>query len=104
MHEVAGLHVEARSYNQINALNVPAPLSVDVEPKHQVVDYGRPATFRCKYRGNPVERIYWLKDGRDIGHNSSTLRINSVTKEDRGMYQCFVINSQVMFPPDSRHG
>ena len=83
--------------------NVSAPLSVDVEPKHQVVDYGRPATFRCKYKGNPVERIYWLKDGKDIGHNSTTLRINSVTKEDRGMYQCFVINSQVLFSLMSKY-
>ena len=32
-----------------------APLSVEVEPKQQVVDYGRPATFKCNYQGNPVK-------------------------------------------------
>ena len=73
----------------------PAPLSVEVEPKHQVVDYGRPATFKCNYRGNPVKAVFWLKNGVNIGHSEKTLRINSVTKEDRGMYQCFVINDQV---------
>jgi hypothetical protein len=72
-----------------------APLSVDVEPKHQVVDYGRPATFKCNYRGNPVKAVFWLKNGNNIGHTEKTLRINSVKKEDRGMYQCFVVNDQV---------
>ncbi len=30
-----------------------APLSVEVEPKQQVVDYGRSATFKCNYKVNP---------------------------------------------------
>ena len=73
----------------------PAPLSVEVEPKQQVVDYGRPASFKCNYKGNPVKSISWMKNGEDIGHNDPVLRINSVKKEDRGMYQCFVRNDQV---------
>ena len=70
-------------------------MSVEVEPKQQVVDYGRPASFKCNYKGNPVKSISWMKNGEDIGHNDPVLRINSVKKEDRGMYQCFVRNDQV---------
>lgn len=78
-------------------LTVTAPLSVDVEPKQQVVDYGRPATFKCNYEGNPVKAVYWMKNGSPLGHTETTLRIQSVTKDDRGMYQCFVRNDQVSF-------
>lgn len=40
-----------------------APLSAQVEPKVQTVEFGRPATFTCTYRGNPVKSVTWLKDG-----------------------------------------
>ena len=70
-------------------------MSVEVEPKQQVVDYGRPANFKCNYKGNPVKSIGWMKNGEDLGHSDPVLRINSVKKEDRGMYQCFVRNDQV---------
>ncbi len=60
-----------------------------------MVDYGRPATFKCSYRGNPVETVRWMKDGEDLGlAGRDVLRINSVKKEDRGMYQCFVRNDR----------
>lgn len=59
-----------------------------------MVDYGRPATFKCNYKGNPVKQVYWLKNGEPLGHTEATLRINSVKKDDRGMYQCFVRNDQ----------
>lgn len=65
-----------------------------MEPKQQVVDYGRSATFKCNYKGNPVKMVYWMKNGQRIGHTEPTLRIQSVKKEDRGMYQCFVRNDQ----------
>ncbi len=73
-------------------LTVTAPLSVEVEPKNQIVDYGRPATFKCHFRGNPIKNVEWLKDGRPLGHSDPILRINSVNKEHRGMYQCFIRN------------
>ncbi len=59
-----------------------------------MVDYGRPAAFKCSYRGNPVQSVRWYKDGEDLGHGRDVLRINSVKKEDRGMYQCFVRNDR----------
>ena len=37
-------------------------------------------------------RVTWMKDGVDLGHSEPVLRINSITKSDRGMYQCFVRN------------
>ncbi|XP_063871341.1 cell adhesion molecule Dscam1-like [Scylla paramamosain] len=75
-------------------LTVTAPLSAQVEPKVQTVEFGRPATFTCTYRGNPVKSVSWLKDGAPIEHKEAVLHINSVGREDKGMYQCFVRNDQ----------
>ncbi|XP_042237807.1 Down syndrome cell adhesion molecule-like protein Dscam2 isoform X44 [Homarus americanus] len=75
-------------------LTVTAPLSAQVEPSVQTVEFGRPATFTCTYRGNPVKSVTWLKDGEPINHKEAVLRIDSVGREDKGMYQCFVRNDQ----------
>ncbi|XP_073949185.1 Down syndrome cell adhesion molecule 1 isoform X9 [Choristoneura fumiferana] len=75
-------------------LTVTAPLKTSVEPATQTVDFGRPAVFTCKYEGNPVKTITWLKDGKDMQHHDPLLRIESVKKEDKGMYQCFIRNDQ----------
>ncbi|XP_071455023.1 cell adhesion molecule Dscam1 [Hetaerina americana] len=75
-------------------LTVTAPLAAVVEPQTQTVDFGRPAVFTCNFEGNPVKTIGWLKDGRSMNHEDSVLRIDSVKKEDKGMYQCFVRNDQ----------
>ncbi|KAJ8730753.1 hypothetical protein PYW08_002166 [Mythimna loreyi] len=75
-------------------LTVTAPLKTTVEPATQTVDFGRPAVFTCRYEGNPVKTITWLKDGKDMKHHDATLRIESVKKEDKGMYQCFIRNDQ----------
>ncbi|XP_046962716.1 Down syndrome cell adhesion molecule-like protein Dscam2 isoform X29 [Vanessa cardui] len=75
-------------------LTVTAPLKSTVEPATQTVDFGRPAVFTCRYEGNPVKTITWLKDGKDMNHHDPILRIESVKKEDKGMYQCFIRNDQ----------
>ncbi|XP_047472731.1 Down syndrome cell adhesion molecule-like protein Dscam2 isoform X29 [Penaeus chinensis] len=75
-------------------LTVTAPLSAQVEPKVQTVEFGRPATFTCTYRGNPVKSVTWLKDGIPLNHKEAVLRIDTVGREDKGMYQCFVRNDQ----------
>ncbi|XP_048480585.1 Down syndrome cell adhesion molecule-like protein Dscam2 isoform X25 [Plutella xylostella] len=75
-------------------LTVTAPLKTTVEPATQTIDFGRPAVFTCRYEGNPVKTITWLKDGKDMNHHDATLRIESVKKEDKGMYQCFIRNDQ----------
>ncbi|XP_043680454.1 Down syndrome cell adhesion molecule-like protein Dscam2 isoform X18 [Vespula pensylvanica] len=75
-------------------LTVTAPLAAEIEPSTQTVDFGRPATFTCNVRGNPIKTISWLKDGKPLGLEEPVLRIESVKKEDKGMYQCFVRNDQ----------
>jgi len=73
----------------------PAPLSATVEPIVQTVDFGRPAVLTCNYEGNPVKTVSWLKDGKPISTNDGRiLKIESVRKDDKGMYQCFVRNEQ----------
>jgi hypothetical protein len=39
------------------ALAVTAPLSVHVQPQHQVVDVGKSAVFQCIPGGNPVTQV-----------------------------------------------
>ncbi len=46
------------------------------------------------FQGNPIKEVFWLKNGVNIGHSDKVLRLDSVKKEDRGMYQCFVRNDQ----------
>ncbi|XP_011303881.1 Down syndrome cell adhesion molecule-like protein Dscam2 isoform X1 [Fopius arisanus] len=75
-------------------LTVTAPLGAEIEPRTQTVDFGRPATFTCNVRGNPIKTVSWMKDGKPLGHEELVLRIDSVKKEDKGMYQCFVRNDQ----------
>ncbi|XP_049833934.1 Down syndrome cell adhesion molecule-like protein Dscam2 isoform X21 [Schistocerca gregaria] len=75
-------------------LTVTAPLAASVEPQTQTVDFGRPATFKCNFEGNPIKTISWLKDGKPLNHKEPILTIESVKKEDKGMYQCFIRNDQ----------
>ncbi|XP_031640131.1 Down syndrome cell adhesion molecule-like protein Dscam2 isoform X20 [Contarinia nasturtii] len=75
-------------------LTVTAPLSAKIDPPTQTVDFGRPAVFTCHYSGNPIKTVSWMKDGKPIDHSDAILRIESVKKEDNGMYQCFVRNDQ----------
>lgn len=75
-------------------LTVTAPLSAKIEPQTQVVDFGRPAIFTCHFSGNPIKTISWTKDGKSIKHSDPVLRIESVKKENKGMYQCFIRNDQ----------
>ncbi|XP_036142495.1 Down syndrome cell adhesion molecule-like protein Dscam2 isoform X3 [Monomorium pharaonis] len=75
-------------------LTVTAPLTAEIEPRTQTIDFGRPATFTCTVQGNPIKTISWLKDGKPLGLEDRVLRIESVKKEDKGMYQCFVRNDQ----------
>lgn len=46
------------------------------------------------FLGNPIKTVSWLKDGKKIGHTDAILRIESVKKEHKGMYQCFIRNDQ----------
>ncbi|GAB6027495.1 Down syndrome cell adhesion molecule-like protein 1 [Chamberlinius hualienensis] len=81
-------------------LIVTASLSALVYPQKQTVNLGESATLNCVVSGFPVMHMSWVKDGKILTHDSinhltkDVLRISSVQKEDRGMYQCFVSNDQ----------
>ncbi|KAG5890613.1 hypothetical protein JTB14_005123 [Gonioctena quinquepunctata] len=75
-------------------LTVTAPLKAKIDPPVQTIDFGRPAVFTCKFEGNPIKTISWLKDGNPIDHTDAIMRIEAVRKEDKGMYQCFIRNDQ----------
>ncbi|EEB19411.1 Down syndrome cell adhesion molecule precursor, putative [Pediculus humanus corporis] len=80
-------------------LVVTAPLSAHVHPSTQSVHLGKMAEFQCSYQGFPITSIYWLKDGQMLRFNSrirqisdTQIQIYSVSKEDKGMYQCMIKN------------
>lgn len=85
-----------------NTFTPPAPLSAKLIPAKQSVDVGKSALLNCSVMGHPITSIIWEKDHRRLkpgyGHQDIRLlakdliHIDSVEKEHRGMYQCFVYN------------
>ncbi|GIY68538.1 down syndrome cell adhesion molecule-like protein Dscam2 [Caerostris darwini] len=82
-----------------SALVVTAPLQATVLPSHQVLNTGEEAIFTCNITGYPVHTVAWVKDQRPIVASErvqfpprDVLRITSLRREDRGMYQCFAYN------------
>ncbi|KAI5735593.1 hypothetical protein M8J77_020362 [Diaphorina citri] len=78
-------------------LQVSTPYRVDVNPPLLSVHLDGSANFQCEitpYDSGPY-LIAWFKDGRQIpGRTSSTsLVINPVGREDRGIYQCIARRS-----------
>ncbi|KAF8795950.1 Down syndrome cell adhesion molecule-like [Argiope bruennichi] len=84
-----------------STLTVTAPLSAHLHPKRILVDAEKPVTLKCNISGYPVDSVTWMKDTRALADNSGRVRmltrdiihINSVGREDRGVYQCFVRNA-----------
>ncbi|CAH1168788.1 unnamed protein product [Phyllotreta striolata] len=82
-------------------LEVTAQLSAHVQPQVQVVDVGKAANFQCIVNGYPISQISWLHNGKPIAPDNRVevtaepprLTIKSLTKEDRGMFQCIVSNN-----------
>ncbi|XP_031785647.1 Down syndrome cell adhesion molecule-like protein Dscam2 isoform X3 [Nasonia vitripennis] len=81
-------------------LVVTAPLHVEVTPALLSVHLGGSAEFRCEIGSHPQAGphfVTWYKDGRQLpgtGRQAELLRINSIGREDRGMYQCIVRRSE----------
>lgn len=79
---------------------VAAPLTAHIQPQSQVVDVGKQAQFQCIPGGSPVARVAWYRDGRPLASDGrlqvltgpERLVVSPLTKEDHGMYQCFVSN------------
>ncbi|KAH9373260.1 hypothetical protein HPB48_005005 [Haemaphysalis longicornis] len=82
-------------------LSVAVPLSARMEPRLQTVAIGMPAEFNCSVEGQPVHRVTWRKDGAQLLPDGriellaeDRLRIQTVRREDAGMYQCFAANDR----------
>ncbi|KAK8781524.1 hypothetical protein V5799_017135, partial [Amblyomma americanum] len=82
-------------------LTVAVPLSARLEPRLQTVAIGMPAEFNCSVEGQPVHRVTWRKDGAQLLPDGrielvaeDRLRIQTVRREDAGMYQCFATNDR----------
>ncbi|KAI5745326.1 hypothetical protein M8J76_010108 [Diaphorina citri] len=86
-------------------LVVETPLRAFMQPLQQVVDVGSAAWFNCTIEGGrETPTVTWLKDSQVISGSSSSnnifhnniaaLQIPSVTRSDRGMYQCLVTEQE----------
>lgn len=84
--------------------NIAYPLPPDFQV---TVDLGKDAEFQCSVTGQPHPVISWAKDGLPVregssgrskitGNDGSTLRISSIVRDDKGMYQCFAKNDYEM--------
>lgn len=78
-----------------------APLSAYLEPETQTVDIGKDVFLRCRVIGQPVSKVTWLKDGHQLTFSprltlvsQELLRISSVQRTDRGLYQCLAGNER----------
>ena len=69
------------------------------------MDLGKDAEFHCSVQGQPMPAISWAKDGLVIREGTSrtkimsggiVLQISSITRDDKGMYQCFAKNDYEM--------
>ncbi|XP_026302206.1 Down syndrome cell adhesion molecule-like protein Dscam2 isoform X7 [Apis mellifera] len=88
-------------------VSIISSLSIHLVPQQVTVDLGKDAEFQCSVTGQPIPVIFWTKDGLPVGESASgrskitgndgsTLRISSVVRDDKGMYQCFAKNDYEM--------
>lgn len=88
------------------------PLQINIEPAKLIVDIGKPATFNCTVRGNPINYpLVWYKNGKllvndvygglsmnnkivpekVISFHHNLLNIKSVSREDAGQLICLFV-------------
>ncbi|KAL7034690.1 hypothetical protein ACKWTF_008060 [Chironomus riparius] len=80
-------------------LKIVAPLQAHIQPQRQTVDVGKSADLKCMISGMPQANIWWIKDGQPLRTGSRVriiskdqIHITSISKDDQGMFQCFVKN------------
>lgn len=79
-------------------LLVTVPLTANIQPLQQVVDVGKPAIFNCTITGHPISAVEWMKDYQPLRSTRiqhvtrEVVKIVSVNRNDKGMYQCFAFN------------
>ncbi|XP_031783300.1 Down syndrome cell adhesion molecule-like protein Dscam2 isoform X4 [Nasonia vitripennis] len=88
-------------------VSIISALTIRVSPQQVTVDLGKDAEFQCSVQGQPQPTISWAKDAVPIregtssrtkiqGSGGSVLHISSITRDDKGMYQCFAKNDYEM--------
>ncbi|XP_043471452.1 Down syndrome cell adhesion molecule-like protein Dscam2 isoform X5 [Leptopilina heterotoma] len=88
-------------------VSIISSLSIRLQPQQMTVDLGKDAEFQCSFTGQPTPMITWAKDGsplregnsgraKIIGSNGTILHISAITRDDKGMYQCFAKNDYSM--------
>ncbi|XP_017890990.1 Down syndrome cell adhesion molecule-like protein Dscam2 isoform X2 [Ceratina calcarata] len=88
-------------------VSIISSLSIHLVPQQVTVDLGKDAEFHCSVTGQPIPVIFWTKDGLPVregasgrtkisGNEGSTLRVSSIVRDDKGMYQCFAKNMNEM--------
>ncbi|VDN32883.1 unnamed protein product, partial [Dibothriocephalus latus] len=96
----------------VYTLKVRAPISVRIQPRQRVCDFGARVELECRVSGYPHQVIYWLHDAKptsplrqQIVRRSPApdapasaevrerLIINSFSLEDIGVYQCVAESS-----------
>ncbi|GAB6020816.1 Down syndrome cell adhesion molecule-like protein 1 [Chamberlinius hualienensis] len=100
----AGIHIchanSSAGSGQVDVkLSVKVPLKAKLLPPSQSVSVGASMSLEC--RVNEIKgsyRVNWIKDGRQVNFQAvekvddRNIKIGSVSFEDKGIYQCFVIN------------
>uniref|UniRef100_A0ABD2XLN9 Down syndrome cell adhesion molecule-like protein Dscam2 n=1 Tax=Trichogramma kaykai TaxID=54128 RepID=A0ABD2XLN9_9HYME len=82
-------------------------LSIRIAPQQVTIDLNKDAEFQCLVQGQPVPTVTWAKDALPIREGSSgrtkisgpggtTLHVSAITRDDKGMYQCFAKNDYEM--------
>jgi hypothetical protein len=84
--ELANTEAQVRLEQTISVL---VPPSINFITPDIQVRAGDPITLECRAQGNPPPLLMWTRQGQEYPTSySSIYTIESVTKDDRGLYKC----------------
>ncbi|CAF4836617.1 unnamed protein product, partial [Rotaria sp. Silwood1] len=84
--ELANTEAQVRLERTINVL---VPPSISYITADVSVRAGDPITLECRAQGNPPPLLMWIRQGQEYPTSYSGIyRIDSVSKDDRGLYKC----------------
>ncbi|XP_059619067.1 tyrosine-protein phosphatase Lar isoform X2 [Phlebotomus argentipes] len=76
------------------------PVITVQRPSTRVIEIGHTAVMQCKASGNPIPKLYWLKDSKRVDmtnprysmSDGGDLQINNSEEDDMGKYECVAEN------------